>query len=60
MLWASRQATAASPDLGTLTVPEGGSAYLMHPEHGAQGIGPGDYILRRQVEAAEQARLVAD
>lgn len=60
ILWASRQATAANPDLGTLTVPAGGTAYLMHPEHGAQGIAPGDYILRRQVEAAEQARLVAD
>lgn len=60
VLWASRQATAAHPDLGTLTVPDGGSAYLLHPEHGAQGIGAGDYIIRRQVEAAERARLVAD
>ena len=60
VLWVSRQATAQDPDLGTLTVPDGGSAYLLHPEHGAQGIGPGDYIIRRQVEAAEQARLVAD
>lgn len=60
VLWASRQASATDPDLGTLTVPEGQSAYLLHPEHGRQGIGPGDYIVRRQVEAAEQARLVAD
>lgn len=60
VLWASRQATATNPDLGTLTVPEGSAAYLLHPEHGGTGIAPGDYILRRQVEAAEQARLVAD
>ena len=60
VLWSARQATATDPDLGTLTVPEGGSAFLLHPEHGAQGIAPGDYIIRRQVEAAEQARLVAD
>lgn len=60
VLYAARQATAANPDLGTLTVPEGSAAYLLHPEHGASGHGPGDYIIRRQVEAAEQARLVAD
>lgn len=60
VMWAARQATAADPDLGTLTVPDGASAFLLHPEHGAQGIGPGDYVIRRQVEAAEQARLVAD
>lgn len=60
VMWASRTATAGNPDLGTLTVPEGSSAYLLHPEHGGQGIAPGDYIMRRQVEDAEQARLVAD
>lgn len=60
VLWAGRDATAANPDLGTLTVPEGSAAYLLHPEHGGQGIGPGQYILSRQVEAAETARLVSD
>jgi hypothetical protein len=45
---------------GTLTIDEGGAAYLIHPEHGAQGIAPGQYIIRRQREQAEEIRLVAD
>lgn len=59
VLWAARQATGADPDLGTLEVVEG-AAYLLHPEHGGQGIGLGQYRIRRQVEAAETARLVSD
>ena len=35
-------------------------AYLLHPEHGATGIAPGTYMLRRQREQAEEERLVAD
>lgn len=35
-------------DIGRLTVPEGATALLTHPEHGYVGIGPGDYMLRRQ------------
>lgn len=35
-------------------------AYLLHPEHGATGIAPGSYILRRQREQAEEERIVAD
>lgn len=47
--------------LGTLTVPEGASAYLVHSdEHGANGIGPGTYELRRQREFAGHWRRVAD
>jgi len=47
--------------LGTLTVPPGGSAYLLHTEeHGANGIGPGTYELRRQREFAGEWRQVAD
>lgn len=46
--------------LGALTVPAGAQAYLIHPEHGAAGIGPGTYLLRRQREQADEARLVAD
>ncbi len=47
--------------LGTLTVPEGASAYLVHTEeHGANGIGPGTYELRRQREFAGEWRRVAD
>lgn len=44
---------------GTLVV-EDEPAYLTHPEHGGQGIGEGTYIVRRQVEQAEELRLVAD
>lgn len=36
------------------------AAYLLHPEHGATGIAPGEYVLRRQREQADQERLVAD
>lgn len=47
-------------DQGTLVVNEGESAYLIHPEHGATGIGPGMYTIRRQREMADEIRLVAD
>lgn len=29
-------------------------AYLLHPEHGASGIAPGRYVIRRQREAADE------
>lgn len=35
-------------------------AYVIHPEHGATGIAPGTYELRRQREQADEERLVAD
>lgn len=43
-----------------LSVPEGSTAYLGHPEHGYQGIAPGSYEIRRQREQAEEMRMVAD
>lgn len=47
--------------LGVLTVPEGATAYLVHTEeHGANGIGPGTYQIRRQREQADEIRIVAD
>lgn len=46
--------------LGTVTVEEGAVAYLLHPEHGANGLGPGVYRLRRQREQADVIRVVAD
>ena len=46
--------------LGTVTVADGATAYLLHPEHGAQGIGPGCYRVRRQREQADEIRMVAD
>src|SRR5437868_1025159 len=55
-----QQATATDLTLATLTVPEGGTAYLAHPEHGYMGIGPGTYELRRQREQADELRMVQD
>jgi hypothetical protein len=59
--WAPRpEVTASSPDLGTLTVDEGSTAFLAHPEHGFLGIGPGQYTIRRQVEETDRRQLVSD
>lgn len=46
--------------LGTLTVEEGVTAYLAHPEHAFAGIAPGTYEIRRQREQADEIRLVQD
>lgn len=46
--------------LGFLTVAEGATAYLAHPEHAYSGIGPGTYELRRQREQADEIRMVQD
>lgn len=45
-------------DIGTLECTE--PAYVLHPEHGATGLAPGGYVLRRQREQAAVERLVAD
>ena len=45
-------------DIGVLECSE--PAYLLHPEHGAAGVAPGSYVLRRQREQADEQRLVAD
>jgi hypothetical protein len=50
--------TTAGQDIGILVCTE--PAYLLHPEHGATGIAPGAYVLRRQREQADEERLVAD
>ena len=52
--------TAGAQTLGVLTVPDRSTAYLIHPEHGATGIGAGTYVVRRQREQADEIRLVAD
>jgi len=52
---------AGSLGLGTVTVPEGSTAYLIHTdEHGANGIGAGTYRLLGKREQAEEIRRVAD
>jgi hypothetical protein len=59
VLWAP--ATAGGTDLGVVTVPDGGVAVLTHTdEHGANAIGSGTYLIRRQREQAEEIRIVAD
>lgn len=49
-----------SLDLGLLTVAEGATGFLIHPEHGATGIAPGTYEIRRQREQQDVIALVAD
>lgn len=46
--------------LGQVTVPKGATAFMLHPEHGAMGMGPGSYLVRRQREQADEIRRVAD
>jgi len=46
--------------LGFLTVADGATAYLAHPEHAFSGVGAGTYELRRQREQADEIRMVAD
>lgn len=55
-----REATAADLTLGSLLVPEGATAWLDHPEHGNTGIAPGEYVIRRKREQADELRMVAD
>jgi len=53
-------AAPADLTLGLLTVEEGATAYLAHPEHGYAGIAPGTYVVRRQREQADEIRMVQD
>ncbi len=59
VLWAP--VTGSGQDLGVVTVPEGAVAVLTHTdEHGANAMGPGTYLIRRQREQADEIRTVAD
>ena len=51
-------AAGGGQDIGVLECTE--PVFLLHMEHGATGIAPGAYMLRRQREQADQERLVAD
>lgn len=46
--------------LGELVVEDGAVCYLLHPEHGGQGIGAGVYNIKRKREQADEIRRVAD
>lgn len=52
--------SGTSVTLGTLTVPEGGEVFLLHPEHGGLAITPGTYRVGRQREQSDAIRLVQD
>lgn len=58
--WAPAVGNPTMLDLGVVTVPEGSTAFMLHPEHGANAMGPGNYSLRRQREQADELRIVAD
>lgn len=58
--WAPVVGNPTMLDLGVVTVPEGATAFLLHPEHGANAMGPGAYTIRRQREQADELRIVAD
>jgi hypothetical protein len=51
-------AAGGGQDIGVLECAE--PAFILHPEHGATGVAPGSYTLRRQREQADEERLVAD
>lgn len=57
---AARITDATALALGTVTIPDGSTAYLIHPEHGANGLAGGTYEIRRQREQADEIRLIAD
>ena len=56
--WAPGGDGSGGQDIGVLTCTE--PVYSLHAEHGAAGIAPGTYVLRRQREQADEERLVAD
>jgi len=58
--WRAVTAQRGQLALGVVTVPEGSTAYLAHPEHGFMGIAPGTYRVSRQREQADEIRVVAD
>ena len=60
VMWAPVVGNPQLLDLGVVTVPDGSTAFLLHPEHGANAMGAGTYTLRRQREQADELRVVAD
>lgn len=60
IMWDPAYPSDTSLTLGTLTVPEGSQAVLLHPEHGGMAIVAGTYRIGRQREQADVIRTVAD
>jgi hypothetical protein len=46
--------------IGTLTVADGATAFLIHPEHGAMSFGAGTWVVGRQREQADVVAFVED
>lgn len=46
--------------IGTLTVPDGQQAFVLHDEHGGLAFAPGTYRIGRQREQADEIRNVED
>ena len=46
--------------IGTLTVADGATAFLIHPEHGAMSFGAGTWRVGRQREQADVVAFVED
>lgn len=46
--------------IGTLTVPPGSTAFLLHPEHGGMSFGAGTWRVGRQREQADVIEFVQD
>lgn len=60
-LWQAAEGAQDGLTQGHLTVPDGGSAMLIHTqEHSVLGIGPGCYEIRREREFAGEWRRVSD
>jgi hypothetical protein len=61
VLWHDSDADAEGLVVGVITVPPGQSAMLIHTdEHGANGIGPGRYEIRRKREQHHDITYAAD
>lgn len=46
--------------IGVVTVPDGATALMSHPEHGGFLIAPGSYEIRRQREQKDEIEMVRD
>ena len=57
-IWTTDVADVHGLAVGVVDAPHG--AFLWHAEHGATGLAPGRWVVRRQREQAEVQRLVAD
>jgi len=61
VLWSAAPPSTSDMTLGVCHVDDGAVAYLIHTdEHGANGMGPGTYVLTGKREQAAEIQRVAD